>query len=45
MLAAASASAQSTPVTSVVIRILKNHPNALPTPDVPGNMSLHLAAS
>jgi len=29
----------------IVVRILKNHPNALPTPDVPGNTSPHLAAS
>jgi ankyrin repeat protein len=29
----------------IVMRILKNHPNALPTPDISGNTSLHLAAS
>jgi len=29
----------------IVVRILKNHPNALPTPDISGNTSLHLAAS
>jgi len=46
MLGASSAyAAQSTSTTSIVIRILKNHPNTLPTSDVPGNTSLHLAAS